>query len=114
LAYIVRSGRGRRAGLRLPPGPWALPVIGHLLHLLGAPPPHKLRDLSRRHGPLMLLRLGALPVVVASSAAAAREVAKTHDLAFATRPISPTTYAATFFFLRTLIQFKKLDSVLAS
>ncbi|OEL29832.1 Cytochrome P450 71D11 [Dichanthelium oligosanthes] len=42
----------------------------------------------------MLLRFGALPVVVASSAAAAREVTKTHDLAFATLPISPTTRLA--------------------
>ncbi|OEL14919.1 Cytochrome P450 71D10, partial [Dichanthelium oligosanthes] len=78
----------------LPPGPWALPVIGHLHHLLDALPHHRLRDLSRRHGPLMLLRFGDLPVVVASSMGAARKIMKTHDLAFSTRPIGPATRLA--------------------
>ncbi|RLN34178.1 premnaspirodiene oxygenase-like [Panicum miliaceum] len=91
--YFARRAR-RRAGLRLPPSPWALPVIGHLHHLLDALPHHKLRDLSRRHGPLMLLRLGELPVIVASSADAAREVMKANGLAFATRPIGPATRLA--------------------
>ncbi|KAL6897374.1 hypothetical protein ACP4OV_007070 [Aristida adscensionis] len=88
--FFLRSAR-RRAGLRLPPGPWALPVIGHLHHLLHELPHHRLRDLARRHGPLMLLRLGELPVVVASSAGAAREITKANDLAFATRPVGPAT-----------------------
>ncbi|OEL12677.1 hypothetical protein BAE44_0026303, partial [Dichanthelium oligosanthes] len=78
----------------LPPGPWALPVIGHLHHLLEALPHHKLRDLSRRHGPLMLLCFGDLPVIVASSVGAAHEIMKTHDLAFSTLPIGPETRLA--------------------
>ncbi|GJN19207.1 hypothetical protein PR202_gb06454 [Eleusine coracana subsp. coracana] len=77
------------AAQRLPPGPWALPIIGHLHHLAGALPHRALRDLARRHGPLMTLRLGELPMVVASSPSAAREVMKTHDAAFASRPMSP-------------------------
>ncbi|KAL6657149.1 hypothetical protein ACP70R_004929 [Stipagrostis hirtigluma subsp. patula] len=88
--YFHRSTRAHAAGSRLPPSPWALPVIGHIHHLAGALPHRAMRDLARRHGPLMLLRLGELPAVVASSADAAREVMRTHDLAFATRPISPT------------------------
>ncbi|XP_066329675.1 desmethyl-deoxy-podophyllotoxin synthase-like [Miscanthus floridulus] len=83
----------RGSKTRLPPGPWALPVIGHLHHLArpgGGRLPHRvMRDLARRHGPLMLLRFGEVPVVVASSAAAAREVMRTHDAAFASRPIGP-------------------------
>ncbi|XBH53724.1 hypothetical protein VPH35_076164 [Triticum aestivum] len=74
---------------RLPPGPWALPVIGHLHHLAGAIPHQALRDLARRRGPLMLLRFGEVTAVVASSPDAAREILKTHDPAFASRPVGP-------------------------
>uniref|UniRef100_A0A0E0E483 Cytochrome P450 n=1 Tax=Oryza meridionalis TaxID=40149 RepID=A0A0E0E483_9ORYZ len=85
---LIRSSRRRRGCGRLPPSPWALPVIGHLHHLAGALPHRAMRDIARRHGPLVLLRLGELPVVVASSADAARDVMKTHDLSFAMRPIT--------------------------
>ena len=84
------ASRRRGGGARLPPSPWALPVIGHLHHLAGALPHRAMRDLAARHGPLMLLRLGELPVVVASSADAAREIMRANDLALATRPMSPT------------------------
>ncbi|KAG2649044.1 hypothetical protein PVAP13_1NG082900 [Panicum virgatum] len=92
LYFLVATKRRMPRGgarLRLPPGPWALPVIGHL-HLLARGLPHRvMRDLARRHGPLMLLRFGEVPVVVASSPAAAREVMRTHDAAFASRPMGP-------------------------
>jgi hypothetical protein len=44
----------RRAGpaLRLPPSPWALPLLGHLHHLAGDLPHRAMRDIARRHGPL--------------------------------------------------------------
>ena len=72
------------------PGPWQLPVVGSLHHLVGKLPHRALRDLVRRHGPVMLLRLGEVPTLVLSSPDAAREVMKTHDLAFATRPLNAT------------------------
>uniref|UniRef100_N1QQG7 Cytochrome P450 71D10 n=1 Tax=Aegilops tauschii TaxID=37682 RepID=N1QQG7_AEGTA len=49
-----------------------------------------MRDLARRHGPVMLLRLGEVPTLVVSSPEAAREVMKTHDMLFATRPLNST------------------------
>ncbi|KAK3134188.1 hypothetical protein QOZ80_6AG0546090 [Eleusine coracana subsp. coracana] len=95
--FVCRSRAATRlfpydlARARLPPSPRALPVIGHLHHLVGGALPHRaMRDLASRHGPLMLLRLGALPVAVASSADAAREVMKTRDLHFATRSMTQT------------------------
>ncbi|CAL4944310.1 unnamed protein product [Urochloa decumbens] len=71
---------------RLPPGPWKLPVIGSMHHLVNVLPHHALRDLAAAHGPLMMLRLGETPLVVASSRETARAVLKTHDTNFATRP----------------------------
>ncbi|XP_047070785.1 desmethyl-deoxy-podophyllotoxin synthase-like [Lolium rigidum] len=82
--------RWRRAPgqLLLPPSPWALPLVGHMHHLAWDLPHRAMRDIARRHGPLVLLRLGALPVVVASSAEAAREVMVARDVDFANRPMS--------------------------
>uniref|UniRef100_A0ACD5YNJ7 Uncharacterized protein n=1 Tax=Avena sativa TaxID=4498 RepID=A0ACD5YNJ7_AVESA len=82
---LFLKSRRLEPAARLPPSPWALPVIGHLHHLAGALPHRALRDLARRHGPLMMLRLGELDAVVASSA---REIMKTHGASFASRPLT--------------------------
>ncbi|XP_040378261.1 dolabradiene monooxygenase-like [Oryza brachyantha] len=80
--------------LRLPPGPWRLPLVGSLHHVLlsrhGDLPHRALRELAGRYGPLMMLRFGAVPTLVVSSAEAAREVLKTHDEAFSSRHLTPT------------------------
>lgn len=68
-----------------PPGPPKLPLLGHL-HLIGSLPHRSLRELSRNYGPIMLLKLGSVPTIVISSAAAAREVLQVHDLACCSRP----------------------------
>ena len=72
----------------LPPSPPGFPLLGHL-PLLGSLPHRKLRAMARTHGPVMLLRLGRVPIVVASSAAAAQEAMKTRDVAFASRYRGP-------------------------
>ncbi|XP_044948921.1 dolabradiene monooxygenase-like [Hordeum vulgare subsp. vulgare] len=94
--------------LNLPPGPWALPVIGHMHFLLGALPHQAMRGLARRHGPVMLLRLGHVPTLVLSSEEAAREVMKVHDAAFANRPVYATADVLTYGGQN--ISFARLDS----
>ncbi|CAJ2640006.1 unnamed protein product [Trifolium pratense] len=71
---------------RIPPAPWKLPIIGNILNLVTTNPPKKLRDLSKIYGPLMHLQLGEVFFVVVSSPEVAREVLKTHDTIFASRP----------------------------
>lgn len=69
----------------LPPGPLPLPIIGNL-HMLGKLPHRNLRDIAQKYGPLMFLRFGSVPTVVASSPEMAEQFLKTHDLNFAGRP----------------------------
>ncbi|KAJ1278240.1 hypothetical protein BS78_04G064200 [Paspalum vaginatum] len=93
---LLKLKRRDDDGLRLPPGPWQLPVIGSLHHLFRSPLAHRaMADIARRlDAPLIYLKLGEVPTVVASSPDAAREILKTHDVSFATRPWSPTVKAA--------------------
>ncbi|CAL9030936.1 unnamed protein product [Prunus brigantina] len=70
-----------------PPSPPKLPIIGNL-HQLGLYPHRSIQALSQCHGPLMLLHFGSVPVLLVSSAEAAREILKTHDLAFSGQPKS--------------------------
>ncbi|XP_074381335.1 cytochrome P450 93A3-like [Apium graveolens] len=83
LRALLKS-RKPRARSSLPPGPFRVPIIGHL-HLL-APIPHQaLHKLSQRYGPLMHIFLGSYFSVVVSSPEMAKEFLKTHEATLSER-----------------------------
>ncbi|VAH83596.1 unnamed protein product [Triticum turgidum subsp. durum] len=86
LVFFLSRKTSASSKKKRPPGPWCLPLIGNLLHLLTSQPQAALRDLARKHGPVMSLRLGQVDAVVISSPAAAQEVLRDKDLTFASRP----------------------------
>ncbi|XP_071687273.1 premnaspirodiene oxygenase-like [Rutidosis leptorrhynchoides] len=70
-----------------PPGPWKIPLVGNIFSMVSRQPPHVvLRNLARKHGPLMHLQLGEASALIVSSPQVAKEIMVNNDLAFASRP----------------------------
>ncbi|GLJ52737.1 hypothetical protein SUGI_1123000 [Cryptomeria japonica] len=87
VATILLKHNGENRN-HLPPGPRALPIIGHF-HLLmdKTKPIHQiLSSLSTLYGPIMHLKFGSCPVLVISSSDLAKESFTVNDKSFASRP----------------------------
>ncbi|XP_076958371.1 6,7,8-trihydroxycoumarin synthase-like [Bidens hawaiensis] len=69
-----------------PPGPPGLPFIGNLHHINPSSIHTSLWELSKSYGPIISLRFGFVPTIVVSSASVAKEVMKTQDIHFCSRP----------------------------
>ncbi|KAK7396279.1 hypothetical protein VNO78_17171 [Psophocarpus tetragonolobus] len=85
IVFVSIIWKKQNKTLLLPPSPMALPIIGHL-HLLSSNPHQDFHKLSIRYGPIIHILLGSVPCVVASTAEAAKEFLKTHELSFSNRP----------------------------
>ncbi|CAL5332489.1 unnamed protein product [Camellia sinensis] len=72
---------------KLPPSPFALPIISHL-HLIKNSPQEALNHLSSKHGPILFHQFGSRPTLVVSSLSAVEECFTKNDVVFANRPRS--------------------------
>ncbi|XP_024519339.1 cytochrome P450 703A2 [Selaginella moellendorffii] len=79
------SGSSSSSSPPLPPGPRGWPIIGNLLDV-GTVPHEGMMKLTRAYGPLVYLRLGAIPHVVSDDPAIIKEFLKIQDHIFASRP----------------------------
>ncbi|CAL1374684.1 unnamed protein product [Linum trigynum] len=85
LRKITNPGNNRRK-LNLPPSPPSLPLVGNLFQMSKLPY-RSLRTLSKTYGPIMMVKLGAIPYVIVSSPDAVQELTdKDHDVSFSGRP----------------------------
>ncbi|KAI3806500.1 hypothetical protein L1987_22407 [Smallanthus sonchifolius] len=83
LIWVFYKSAG--AKLRLPPTPFALPIIGHL-HLLYPTPHQAFHKLSLLYGPVFRVLLGSVPCVVACSPETANQFLKTYENSYLDRP----------------------------
>lgn len=88
--YLVRAFQttGENDSSSIPQGPRFLPIIGHLLHMMGDLPYRSLREWAQKYGPIMQLRFGIVPITVVLSPEMAELFLKTHDPRFSNRPKS--------------------------
>ncbi|RHN57917.1 putative cytochrome P450 [Medicago truncatula] len=87
LLKIVKRWRCNYSTINLPPGPWTLPLTGNIHQIISSSLPHHcFKNLAKKYGPLMHLKLGEISCIIVSSPEMAKEILKTHDLTFCNRP----------------------------
>lgn len=85
LVSVVTRRIRQQNRLPLPPGPKPWPVVGNLFEM-EAISHQGFANLARKYGPLIHLKLGSVSIMVASNVRLAKEVLKTNDHVFSSRP----------------------------
>ncbi|WOG86187.1 hypothetical protein DCAR_0205388 [Daucus carota subsp. sativus] len=85
--YLSLNHIKKKDDLPSPPGPPGLPLIGNMHQLYKAPSNHELFwKLSKKYGSLVTLHLGSVPALVVSSSKMAKQVLKTQDAIYSSKP----------------------------
>ncbi|XP_020174187.1 cytochrome P450 84A1-like [Aegilops tauschii subsp. strangulata] len=92
VVIVLLQRRQRGKAPPLPPGPYALPVVGNML-MMDQLTHRGLLELAKRYGGLLHLRLGKLHAIAVSTPEYAQEVLQAQDGAFSNRP---ATIASTY------------------
>ncbi|KAK8928759.1 Cytochrome P450 71D9 [Platanthera zijinensis] len=82
---IMNSKKHRKEGGRETSGPWNLPILGSLHHILSLKiPHHTFCDISTIYDPIMRLKRIEIHTLIISSVEGVREIMKTRDIVFTT------------------------------
>ncbi|EOA14908.1 hypothetical protein CARUB_v10028238mg [Capsella rubella] len=106
VSILLISVKHTKRPWRQPPCPPGLPIIGNL-HQLGELPHQSLWTLSKKYGPVMLLKLGSVSTVIVSSPETAKQVLKDYDLHCCSRPSLEGTRKLSYNYLD--IAFSRFD-----
>ncbi|KAI7757249.1 hypothetical protein M8C21_023770 [Ambrosia artemisiifolia] len=85
-----------RSSMTVPPSPPKLPIIGNLHQLLGKSRHEALWQLSKQYGPVMQILIGSKQFLIISSPMTAKQVLKTQDHIFCSRPMSHAVQRLTY------------------
>ncbi|XP_073047584.1 6,7,8-trihydroxycoumarin synthase-like [Primulina eburnea] len=86
IIFIHRWHKNTAKKTSYPPGPRGLPLIGNLLQFESLNPHLFLYNLSKKHGPIMSMKLGSVPLIIISSAKIAKEAFASNDIVISNRP----------------------------
>jgi cytochrome P450 len=86
IIFLSFIGRTKKQNYNLPPGPSLFSIMLNIFEL-AKKPQYSLAKFSKKHGPIMHIKLGQTSTIIISSPDIAQEVLQTHDRLFINRPI---------------------------